>query len=38
MRDVNPDPAAAKLLRRGDGGAAAAERVEHQVAGVEDVT
>ena len=32
--DVDADPAPAQLLRGRDGGAAAAERVEHDVAGV----
>ena len=32
MRDVDPDPVAPELLRRVNGGAAAAERVEHDVA------
>nr|WP_245639406.1 hypothetical protein [Rubellimicrobium mesophilum] len=34
MGDVDADPAAAELLRRVDGGAAAAEGLEHEVAGV----
>ena len=34
MGDVDADPAAAQLLGGGDGRAAAAERVEHHVAGV----
>ena len=34
VRDVDADPAAAELLRRGDGRAAATERIEHHVAGV----
>ena len=31
---VYPDPLAAQLLRRNDGGAATGERVEHDIAGV----
>ena len=34
MGDVYADPGAAQLLRGGDGGAAAAEGVQHHVAGV----
>ena len=34
MGDVDADPVAAHLLRRMNGGAAAAERVEHHVAGI----
>ena len=34
MCDVDADPPATKFLSGGDGGAAAAEGVEHDVAGV----